>query len=229
MLIYVIEDDESIRDLIKIALEGNGFDVCAFETAEEGLAKIEKDKPALALLDIMLPGISGIEALRLLRNSKSKALKRLPVIMLTAKDSERDKISGLDTGADDYITKPFSILELMARVRALIRRTEETKKAENEIKLGTITIKVDSREVFADGELVALTFKEYELLLYLIKNENRVISRDELLREIWGYDYTGETRTIDIQVRTTRQKLKQAGSYIKTIRGMGYKASEDSV
>ncbi|MCD7904388.1 MAG: response regulator transcription factor [Clostridiales bacterium] len=227
MLIYVIEDDESIRDLIKIALEGNGYDVCAFETAEESLAKIEKDKPSLALFDIMLPGISGTEALKLLRNNKNKALKRLPVIMLTAKDSERDKINGLDAGADDYITKPFSILELMARVRSLIRRTEETKRAENEIKLGTITIKADSRQVFAEGELITLTFKEYGLLVYLMKNENRVISRDELLREIWGYDYTGETRTIDIHIRTTRQKLKAAGGYIKTIRGMGYKISED--
>lgn len=226
MLIYVVEDDESIRDLLKIALEGNGYEVLAFESAEEALGRIGKDKPALMVLDIMLPGLDGIETLKILRNNADKALNRMPVIMLTAKDGERDKVEGLDAGADDYMTKPFGILELLARVRALIRRSEERKRAENELKLGMITVKTESRTVLVGGEEVSLTFKEYEMLVYLLKNENRVVSRDELLSEIWGYDYTGETRTIDIHIRTTRQKLGAAGGYIKTIRGMGYKISE---
>ncbi|MCD8239763.1 MAG: response regulator transcription factor [Clostridiales bacterium] len=227
MLIYVVEDDESIRDLLKIALEGSGYEVSAFESAEGALGRLERDKPSLMLLDIMLPGLDGTEALKLIRNNANKAISRLPVIMLTAKDGERDKVLGLDSGADDYMTKPFSIPELLARVRTLIRRTEERKRAENELKLGMLTVKGDSRQVFVGDTEVALTFKEYEMLVYLLKNENRVVTRDELLREIWGYDYTGETRTIDIHIRTTRQKLGEAGGYIKTIRGMGYKISED--
>lgn len=218
MLIYVVEDDENIRDLVKIALEGASYDVEAFETAEEALERIKERKPDLAVFDIMLPGISGIEAVKELK--AHNAYKDIPVIHLTAKDSEIDKVKGLDGGADDYITKPFGILELMARIRSVLRRAKSTEEPDN---YGCLKINTDTREVFVNDELVTLTFKEYELLKFLIENNKRVVSRTELLNEVWGYEYIGETRTIDIHIRTIRQKLGEAGAYIKTVRGMGYR------
>ena len=149
----------------------------------------------------------------------------MPIIILTAKDSEVDKIIGLDSGADDYVTKPFSVMELMARVRSQLRRNDEAET--NYKEMGILKINTDTREVFVNDIHVMLTFKEYELLVYLIDNTNRVVTRDELLNKIWGYEYTGETRTIDIHIRTLRQKIGSAGDYIKTIRGMGYRISKD--
>lgn len=219
MLIYVVEDDENIRDLVKIALEGGGYDVKDFECAEDALLEIKNKVPDLAIFDIMLPGISGIEAVKELRSHN--AYKDLPIIHLTAKDSEIDKVKGLDSGADDYITKPFGILELMARIRSLLRRAKNSDVPSESY--GCLRINTDTREVFVNDELVTLTFKEYELLKFLIENRNRVISRTELLNEVWGYEYIGETRTIDIHIRTIRQKLGSGGVYIKTIRGMGYR------
>lgn len=221
--IFITEDDESIRALIKVALEGYDHKVYDFETAEEALETAEKIKPDLAIFDVMLPGMQGTEAVKRLRQEDK--FKKLPIIILTAKDSEIDKIIGLDSGADDYVTKPFSVMELMARVRSQLRRTEE--QTVNYKELGILRINTDTREVFVNDEAAVLTFKEYELLIYLIDNSYRVVTRDELLNKIWGYEYTGETRTIDIHIRTLRQKIGTAGEYIKTIRGIGYRISKD--
>lgn len=221
--IFLTEDDESIRALVKVALEGYNHTVYDFETAEEALEKMKTIKPDLAIFDIMLPGMQGTEAVKILRNNDK--FKKMPIIMLTAKDSEVDKVVGLDSGADDYVTKPFSVMELMARVRSQLRRTEEDTVSYKE--MGCLKINTDTREVFVNEKLVVLTFKEYELLLYLIDNTHRVVTRDELLNKIWGYEYTGETRTIDIHIRTLRQKISPGGEYIKTVRGMGYRMSKD--
>ena len=221
--IFLTEDDESIRALVKVALEGYNHTVYDFETAEEALEKMKTIKPDLAIFDIMLPGMQGTEAVKILRNNDK--FKKMPIIMLTAKDSEVDKVVGLDSGADDYVTKPFSVMELMARVRSQLRRTEEDTISYKE--MGCLKVNTDTREVFVNEKLVVLTFKEYELLLYLIDNTHRVVTRDELLNKIWGYEYTGETRTIDIHIRTLRQKISPAGEYIKTVRGMGYRMSKD--
>lgn len=228
-LIYVIEDDENIRELVKIALEGYNYEVKAFETAENALEKIKERIPDLAIFDIMLPGMSGIDAVKIIREDNK--LKIIPIIMLTAKDSEVDKIVGLDVGADDYMTKPFSIMELMARIRSMLRRSEidfehsgTNKKNDT---FNQLEIDYATREVKVCGELVTLTFKEYELLKFLIENKDKVVSRSEVLNKVWGYEYTGETRTVDIHIRTLRQKLGIAGDYIKTSRGMGYRFNEN--
>lgn len=221
--IFITEDDESIRALIKVALQGYNHNVYDFETAEETLEKMKEVKADLAIFDIMLPNMQGTEAVRILR--ENDIYKKLPIIILTAKDSEIDKIVGLDSGADDYVTKPFSVMELMARVRSQLRRVEDKPTAYKEI--GVLKINTDTREVFVNDSLAVLTFKEYELLVYLIDNTSRVVNRDELLNKIWGYEYTGETRTIDIHIRTLRQKIGAAGDYIKTIRGIGYRISRD--
>lgn len=224
-LIYVIEDDENIRDLIKIALESYSYEVCAFEYAEEALLAMRKRKPDLAVFDIMLPQMDGITAVKQIR--KVSALQSLPIIMLTAKDSEIDKVTGLDCGADDYMTKPFGILELSARIRSLLRRAsreEAPAKKPAAIDLGDISLNFKTREVFQGGNLIELTYKEFELLKYLMENANEVASRDELLNHIWGYDFIGETRTLDMHIRSLRQKLGDDGNtYIKTVRGVGYR------
>ena len=221
--IIVIEDDESIRELVKVALQGYGHEVFDFECAEDALEELKHTKADLGIFDIMLPGIDGVEAVKEYRSTETNG--HMAIIMLTAKDSEVEKIIGLDSGADDYVTKPFSVMELMARVRAQLRRYEQP--VSNKISLRSISINTDTREVFVNGEEVKLTFKEYELLVFLIENGNKVVSRDELLNKIWGYEYTGETRTIDIHIKTLRQKLGTAGDYIKTIRGMGYRAVKE--
>lgn len=223
-LIYVVEDDDNIRDLVSIALQGNGYRVSSFENAEDCLEGLKKEIPSLIIFDIMLPGISGIKAVQMIREDNN--LKKIPVIMLTAKDSEIDKIKGLDSGADDYMTKPFSIMELMARVRSMLRRCElngNEEKEENSLVVGKIKINNDTREVFVEGRNVALTYKEYELLKFLIENKHKVLSRDEILNKVWRYEYTGETRTVDIHIMSLRQKLGDEGEFIKTVRGMGYR------
>lgn len=221
--IYVIEDDENIRDLIRIALEGFGYKVNAFETAEEALLQVDTDLPDLAVVDLMLPGMDGLSAIKRIR--KIEAVKEIPIIVLTAKDKEFDKVVGLDGGADDYMTKPFGILELAARIRSLLRRNGK-KDADSDEILEEYSLKINkkTREVTCGGLLVELTLKEFELLLYLMKNQARVVTRDELLNHIWGYEYDGETRTLDMHIRTLRQKLGEEGvSCIKTIRGVGYR------
>ena len=224
--IFVTEDDDNIRELIKIALEGYGYRVYAYESAEEALEAMDQTEPDLAIFDIMLPGIEGTEAVKKIRSEYRNP--DLPIIMLTAKDSELDKIIGLDMGADDYVTKPFSVLELMARIRSLLRRANASGKADSgSLTMGALTINANTGEVLADGERITLTLKEFELLKYLVENNHRVVSRNELLNKIWGYEYTGETRTVDIHIRTLRQKLGKYCEYIKTVRGMGYRATTD--
>ena len=224
--IFVIEDDENIRNLVKIALEGYGYEVHAFEAAEEALEHLDKIRPALAVFDLMLPGMDGLSAIGWIRR-RTDELKNMPVIVLTAKDKEYDKVIGLDGGADDYMTKPFGVLELAARVRSLLRRSSAEQPAapsDEKITLGGLTVNQAAREVRMDGTEVVLTYKEYELLMYLIENRSRVVERDELLNRLWDYSSDIETRTLDIHIRTLRQKLGEVGSqYIKTVRSVGYR------
>ena len=218
--IYVVEDDDNIRDLIRIALEGFGYVVSAFEMAEDALKNIEADQPDLAGFDLMLPGMDGLSAIKKIR--KNDSLADMPIIILTAKDREFDKVAGLDGGADDYMTKPFGVMELAARIRSLLRRRARNQ-AEILEKYG-ISLNKKTREVTSRGKKVELTLKEYELLLYLMENHSRVATRDELLNHIWGYDYDGETRTLDMHIRTLRQKLGEEGGFcIRTVRGVGYR------
>ena len=223
--IFVIEDDENIRNLVKIALEGYGYQVLAFETAEEALELVGKEQPDLAVFDLMLPGMDGLSAIRLIRN-RDDEIKNIPIIVLTAKDKEYDKVVGLDGGADDYVTKPFGVLELAARIRSLLRRSAEQQPIHGtgKIKMGGLAVDTAAREVVMNGETGSLTYKEYELLMYLIDNRTRVVERDELLNKLWDYSADIETRTLDIHIRTLRQKLGEEGSkYIKTIRSVGYR------
>lgn len=221
MLVYVIEDEENIRELIKFALETYGYEVEPFERAEEALERISERIPDVAIFDIMLPGIDGIEAVKRLRAESATA--DLPILMLTAKDGEIDKVVGLDCGADDYMTKPFSVLELSARIRALIRRSTVT--SSTRITYEGLSVDTDSREVFVNGQQVELTYKEYELLLLLLKNVSKAMSRDEIMDRVWGYDFVGESRTLDIHISSLRQKLGSMGHAIKTVRNVGYKFS----
>lgn len=221
--IYVIEDDENIRNLLKVALEGFGYETECFETAEEGLKRFEELPPDLAIFDWMLPGMDGVAAIRKIR--KKEELAATPIILLTAKEREMDKVTGLDSGADDYMVKPFGILELAARIRGLLRRSG--KQDNDQVEIGKLLIKRAVREVYFDGQLVKLTLKEFELLWYLCMNRTRVVTREELLDHVWGYEYAGETRTLDMHVRTLRQKLGEEGaSYVTTVRGVGYRLVE---
>ena len=221
--IFVIEDDENIRELIKIALEGYGYKVFVYETAEHALECILDERPDLAIFDLMLPGMDGLSAIKIIREQKE--ISFMPIIVLTAKDKEYDKVVGLDGGADDYITKPFGILELAARIRSLLRRTVEKSTEHSErMELGSLRIDTATREVKMDENEIILTFKEYELLMYLVKNRIRAVPREELLDELWGYNAEIETRTLDIHIKTLRQKLGEEGSkYIKTVRSVGYR------
>jgi len=222
-LIYVTEDDENIRELIKMVLTNSSYNVAVYESAEEVLQACEEKIPDLFIFDIMLPAMNGIDAVKLLRkNSKTKAV---PVLMLTAKDTEFDKVVGLDAGADDYITKPFGVMELSARARALLRRNVVLEK----ITCGAISVNEATREVYKNNRIVELTFKEFELLQLLMKNNDRVLTREELLNAIWGYDYTGETRTLDAHIKSLRQKIgddAEKQEYIKTVRSVGYRFCE---
>ena len=219
-LIYVIEDDDNIRDLLRIALEGLGCRVKAFDSADEGLAAMEREKPDLAVFDWMLPGMDGVSAIKRIRRTDTG----MPILLLTARDKELDIVIGLDGGADDYMTKPFGVLELSARIRTLLRRRSKAPVTEDVISQDIISVDRKTREVTVDGARVELTLKEFELLTYLLENKARVVTREELLNHIWGYDYDGETRTLDMHIRTLRQKLgAEAGAMVKTIRGVGYR------
>lgn len=228
-LIFVVEDDENIRNLIQVALENFGYRVEGFETAEDALLQIDmiqkkeiaKELPHLFLFDWMLPGMDGLSAIKKLK-SQSKT-KDIPMLMLTAKDRETDIVTGFDGGADEYMTKPFGILELSARVKNLLKRSGSAGQEPTLLSAGMVRIDKETREVFTGGEKAELTLKEFELLSYLMEHMNRVVTRDELLDRIWGYDYDGETRTLDMHIKTLRQKLKDGGSQIKTIRGVGYR------
>ena len=223
-MIYLLEDNEGIRNFVVYALNSSGFEAAGFEYPSEFYKAVEEHPPELVLLDRMLPEEDGMTVLKKLRNAPETA--ELPIIMLTALDSEADKVEGLDNGADDYISKPFGTNELISRVRALLRRSG-TASAEK-ISIGQLTVYPLKHEVLADGQAVVLTLKEYDMLLYLLKHKDEVISRDELLKKIWGYDFTGESRTVDVHIRTLRSKLGNCGDIIKTIRGVGYKAGENT-
>ncbi len=219
-MIYILEDDESIRNFVVYALNNSGFEAQGFETPAAFWEGLKREIPRLLLLDIMLPEEDGVEILKRLR--KREVTKHLPIIMLTAKGSEYDKIIGLDSGADDYITKPFSIMELISRVKALLRRTSKQKEAE-EYTVGALYVNPAKHLVKANGKNITLTLKEFELLSLLIANRGIVFSRDRILNEIWDYDFDGENRTVDVHVRTLRAKLGACGQLIETVRGIGYK------
>ena len=219
-LIYITEDDESIRELLTMVLANVSYNVKSYETAEDTLKACKDELPDLFIFDIMLPKMNGIEAVKLLRaDAKTKTI---PVLMLTAKDTELDKVAGLDAGADDYLVKPFGVMELSARVRALLRRNTIL----DIMTCGDITLNEATREIHKNGDIVELTFKEFELLHLLMKNRGRVMPREELLDTVWGYDYLGETRTLDAHIKSLRQKLgddAEKQEYIKTVRSVGYR------
>jgi len=217
--IFVVEDDENIREIVVYALHSAGFDTYGFEAGEEFLKALDMGLPSLVLLDIMLPKDDGLTILKHLRSMPKS--KQLPVIMLTAKNSEYDKVKGLDLGADDYISKPFGVMELIARVNAVLRRTGAEQ--DLEIEISGLSLDHARREVFVEGKPVKLTFKEYELLYCLMLNAGLVLSRDKIMESVWGYDFQGESRTVDMHIKTLRQKLGAAGRLIKTVRSVGYK------
>ena len=220
MLIYLVEDDNSIRELVAYTLHSAGFQAEGFEKPSAFWHAGETKLPDLVLLDLMLPEEDGISILKKLRQAPHT--KKLPIILLTAKSSEYDKIMGLDSGADDYVAKPFSMMELLARVKALLRRTERNE-AEVVYSMGSLSVNQTRHEVRIDGSEVTLTLKEFELLCLLMENKGRVLTRDQLLNRIWGYGFDGENRTVDVHIRTLRQKLGKCGEYIETVRGVGYK------
>lgn len=219
-MIYILEDDDSIRNFVVYALTASEFEILGFSRPSELWSALECGTPDLFLLDIMLPEEDGIEVLKKLRAKHDTS--KLPIIMLTAKDSEYDKVIGLDAGADDYISKPFGIMELIARIKALMRRS--VKSEENTFfSFGTLSIDAKAHTVRVGNDNIVLTLKEFELLLLLARNAGKVMTRDVILEKIWGYDYDGENRTVDVHVRTLRQKLGEAGSLIDTVRGVGYR------
>ena len=218
-MIYLVEDDKSNRELVLYTLRATGFEAIGFEQGEGLWKALEEKLPDLILLDIMLPGDDGLTILKKLRSSAITS--RVPVIMLTAKGSEYDKVIGLDTGADDYITKPFGMMELVSRIRAVLRRTQPAQMVE--YTHGGLYVNATNHTVRANGEPVALTLKEFDLLLYLLEAKGTVLTRDAILNHVWGYEFDGETRTVDVHIRTLRQKLGDAGNCIETIRGIGYK------
>ena len=220
-MIYVLEDDESIRELIIYTLNGQKMEAKGFSTPSEFWEAISEKVPSLVLLDIMLPEEDGFSILEKLR--AAPATKRLPIIMLTAKGSEYDIVRGLDIGADDYIPKPFRMMELLSRIRALLRRSGANDGRMEEYSVGNLYVNPTRHEVQVDGKDVVLTLKEFELLNLLISRQGIVFTRAQLLDEIWGYGFDGESRTVDVHVRTLRQKLGPAGNYIETVRGIGYK------
>ena len=224
--IYVVEDEDNIRDLVVYALNNTGFSATGLINYNELKEKISVKKPNLILLDIMLEGEDGYAILSKLKSDEN--LKDVPVIMLTAKNEEMDKVRGLDMGADDYITKPFGVMELVSRIKAVLRRfSKEVKSEENSlIILKNIKMDLEKRTVMVDDEYIKSTYKEFELLLYVIENKNIVLTRQKLTEEIWGFDYEGETRTVDVHIRTLRQKLGNANKSIVTVRNVGYKIVE---
>lgn len=219
IMIYFVEDDSSIRELVVYTLNNTGFEAQGMDNAKTLYEKILIKKPELILLDIMLPGENGLEILRKIRSSSETA--GIPVIMVTAKGTEYDKIIGLDSGADDYIAKPFGIMELVSRVKAVLRRVQK-KDYSDEYEYKGVCINNSNHTVTADLEPVLLTLKEFELLYDLMSNKSIVLTRDLLLERVWGYDYPGETRTVDVHIRTLRQKLGKYGEIIRTVRGVGY-------
>lgn len=217
MKIYIVEDDRDIRELESYALTSSGYETVCFDNGEKFFQALQKEKPALVLLDVMLPGISGLDILKQLRQRAD--LSDLPVILVTAKASEIDTVRGLDMGADDYITKPFGVMELVSRVRARTRKLESDQQP---ITYCDVILDLSSRTVSVGGKNCDLTYKEFELLHYLMSHAERVLPRDQIMERIWGYDFGGSSRTLDMHIKTLRQKLNESGSLIRTVRNVGY-------
>ncbi len=221
--IYLVEDETSIRELVIYTLKNTGFEVRGLANGEDFWLAMGEQNPDLVLLDIMLPGEDGLSILKRLRASEST--RKLPVMMLTAKGTEHDKVVGLDLGADDYLPKPFGMMELVARVKSLLRRAGMDDDRTTYTADG-LEVDIPKHRVMVDGAEVSLALKEFDLLVYLLKNTGLVLTRDQILEEVWGYDFDGETRTVDVHVRTLRGKLGRCGDVIQTVRGLGYKAGE---
>lgn len=217
-MIYIVEDDRNIQEIELFALKNSGYQATGFETAKEFYKALNEKLPELILLDIMLPDEDGLSILKRLRTRADT--QKIPVILVTAKTSEIDKVKGLDGGADDYIAKPFGVMEMIARVKALLRRSGGME--ESLLTCGNVTLDGEKRMVYVDGKTIELTYKEFELLKLLMKNHGIVISRDVIMERVWDSSFEGESRTIDVHVRTLRQKLGDGGSIIKTIRNVGY-------
>lgn len=219
-MIWCVEDDVSIRDIEVYALQSTGFEARGFENGNTFWRQLQKEKPELVVLDIMLPGMDGIQILKKMRENKE--FQDIPVIMATAKGEEYDKIQGLDLGADYYLAKPFGVMELVSCVKAVLRRCQP-KMTCHLLKTGNLIVNLDEHTVIADGERILLTFKEFEILRLFLSHPGMVYTRDRLFSDIWGIDYCGETRTVDVHIRTLRQKLGPYGELIETVRGVGYR------
>lgn len=222
-MIYCVEDERNIRELLVYTLGTTGFEAKGIRDGKELKKALKEELPELILLDIMLPGEDGYSILENLK--KNQETKDIPVIMVTAKEAEYDKVRGLDSGADDYITKPFGMMEFIARVKAVLRRVSK-QSGKKEYSYKGLTIHVERHLVFDGERQVELTLKEFELLRYLMENQGIVLSRDQILEKIWGYEFSGETRTVDVHIRTLRQKLGESGFLIETVRGVGYRIGD---
>lgn len=219
-MIFCVEDDSSIRDLMIYALNASGFEAKGFDCGEALFDALKSEMPSLIMLDIMLPGEDGIALLKRLR--KQPSTMNLPIIMATAKGTEYDKVIGLDLGADDYLAKPFGMMEMISRIKAVLRRSNPKAEA-RQLSIGDLELNLDTYTVLVKGEQVQLTLKEYNLLKTMMVNPDRVFTREQLLEMIWGIDFIGETRTVDVHIGTLRTKLGECGRYIKTVRGVGYR------
>lgn len=222
-LVYVLEDDENIKEIEIFALKNSGYEVKGYTTVKDFYEALKDTVPSLIILDIMLPDEDGIEVLKELRSKPDT--KKIPVIMLTARTTEMDKVKGLESGADDYITKPFGVMEFVARVKAVLRRSQQTD--EMFLCLGPISIDNDKRVAYIKDKPCNLTYKEFELLKFMISNAGIVLTRENIMNRIWGTEYVGETRTVDMHVKTLRKKLGKFGDMIKTVRNVGYKIEEE--
>ena len=225
-MIYCVEDDDDIRELMLYTLRTTGFEAQGFPNSELFWQAMEQVKPDLILLDIMLPGSDGLSSLEELRAKKSSG--SIPVIMATAKGTEFDKVKGLDMGADDYLVKPFGMMEMISRIKAVLRRTQSHVQEDKTLTIGSISLDVQNYTVKKDNKVIHLTLKEFELFALLMKNPNRVFTRQELLNQVWGEHFVGETRTVDVHIGTLRTKLGDASHLIKTIRGVGYRLEEEN-
>ena len=219
--IYCVEDESNIRELLVYTLEATGFKAKGFADGKGLRAALKEQIPDMILLDLMLPGEDGYSILEKLK--KDENTRDIPIIMVTAEDAEYDKVKGLEAGADDYITKPFGMMEFVARIKAVLRRTNRNSNTDKELKCGDLRILVGRHEVFWKDEKIELTRKEFELLVYLVENRGLVMSRNQILCQVWGYEFEGETRTVDVHVRSLRQKLGEAGNMVETVRGVGYR------
>lgn len=220
-MIYLLEDEASIRTLVVYTLNNTGLVARGFATAAEFWQGLREQTPQLVLLDIMLPDEDGLEVLKKLRSSP--ATHKLPVMMLTAKGTEYDKVLGLDLGADDYLPKPFGMMELVARVKSLLRRSEPTERQPDEYRLDDLLVSIPRHSVSVGGQPVALTLKEFDVLVFLLRNQGMVLTRDQIMSGVWGYEFDGESRTVDVHIRTLRSKLGEAARLIETVRGVGYR------